>query len=761
MHTSFLAISLLTLVLAGATRLLLSSSRVQGNFLLPPTSVCPPPCTPKLPASTPTNTSAPVFDQDANLLATNWSTLPHNLSWGDETVWTGGKFDCAGWTSTSHCGGGVAQLANGTLRAVSCNTTHRVVCLCDDSPESVATFEFAQSLEAVCKIEDAHDVYCSFQNSDFEYIFVPPTLKLYGGTNSFAGLLLNNSVTLWGSFYTPLPSLSAPEWPPLDIKFTYVTVVILTPIGTVYCLGDNTDTLSFGNGGDFVGIDFENYYQVVVPLSSAIVGGLYTTCVLTTEEGQVWCWGNNDFGQRGDGSEEASSVPSQVLLPYEATTLCGAGLHYCAFLRTNNDTQELWCWGTNFNGEGGREVYDNINQPERAVLFDPFAAAATELICGIALTCLKLTNGSYVCGGHIEYSSDRGVIAYTPEVFPELDHMTRLKREGVVSVCGISPEDELACIGEIDPTPPTITLAKILSGSACTFITGPATIVCAISADSRALVCSGDAETGANSNYITSVFPHPIEKIFCTAYLLTAQLSTGEYMLHAAIEDVLFLSPFEFESPVRAAIMPYGSPTPVYLCENNMSYIVQYESLEGPITVLPAFPNRTENTVVNTTLLRLEDYFFSVCQINTTHPLIVSRSSGDYVLDRPITKLACGPDPFTAWIYEDGEFEMKPSNPFADIPLLTAIDVAINDLYACALTEEGVAVCFKKGVAEGESEWNRRPDSSDLSLPKLSRLIPQAWYVFAEGVDGDLWSLFDDTVMHPSPWRISFNQEIL
>ncbi|MBU1160590.1 hypothetical protein KJ992_00025 [Patescibacteria group bacterium] len=42
-----------------------------------------------------------------------------------------------------------------------------------------------------------------------------------------------------------------------------------------------------------------------------ITAGTYHTCALKTD-GSMVCWGNNDFGQLGDGSTNSTPTPVQV-----------------------------------------------------------------------------------------------------------------------------------------------------------------------------------------------------------------------------------------------------------------------------------------------------------------------------------------------------------------------------------------------------------------------------------------------------------------
>jgi alpha-tubulin suppressor-like RCC1 family protein len=77
------------------------------------------------------------------------------------------------------------------------------------------------------------------------------------------------------------------------------------------------------------------------------------TCAVR-EEGSVWCWGANQTGQLGDGTQIARSRPVMALGVADAVqvvtaSLEGYGGHTCA-LRADG---VVLCWGSNFHGQLG------------------------------------------------------------------------------------------------------------------------------------------------------------------------------------------------------------------------------------------------------------------------------------------------------------------------------------------------------------------------------------------------------------------------
>jgi len=76
--------------------------------------------------------------------------------------------------------------------------------------------------------------------------------------------------------------------------------------------------------------------------------GMVHACALS-DEGQVWCWGNNDFMQTG-AADPADTSPHRVPLPGGQAVEVRAGPdHSCARDRDSS----VWCWGSNAGGQLG------------------------------------------------------------------------------------------------------------------------------------------------------------------------------------------------------------------------------------------------------------------------------------------------------------------------------------------------------------------------------------------------------------------------
>ena len=173
----------------------------------------------------------------------------------------------------------------------------------------------------------------------------------------------------------------------------------LDSTGTAYCWGDNNyGQLGDGNSGDSSGSDV----PVAVDTAGVLAGKTLTqitgaglhTCALDTA-GAAFCWGYNVFGELGNGSTNDSAVPVAVnahgLLAGKKLTSITAGSTDGGSTCAADTGGAVYCWGDDYFGElGNGDSGDNVN----AIV--PVAVDTTGVLAGETITQIT-TAGADAC----------------------------------------------------------------------------------------------------------------------------------------------------------------------------------------------------------------------------------------------------------------------------------------------------------------------------------------------------------------------------
>jgi len=150
--------------------------------------------------------------------------------------------------------------------------------------------------------------------------------------------------TGWAANFSPLvlpPTVASP-----DVAAGDRHACALAANGVGWCWGGN----DFGQVGD--GTELRRPTPVAVQGGPfvGLVGGASHTCALD-DVGLAHCWGRNDLGEVGDGSIQERSVPTAVDggITFESLAAGGAGLHTCGL----DGSGAAYCWGYNGFGQLG------------------------------------------------------------------------------------------------------------------------------------------------------------------------------------------------------------------------------------------------------------------------------------------------------------------------------------------------------------------------------------------------------------------------
>jgi alpha-tubulin suppressor-like RCC1 family protein len=129
--------------------------------------------------------------------------------------------------------------------------------------------------------------------------------------------------------------------------------------------------------------------------SHAIAAGIAHTCSITPEGG-VQCWGNNTYGQLGDGTNKASNIPVKVAGISGGTTIVAGGNHTCVLTGGT-----VWCWGQNAQGQLGDGTTIDRNTPVKVL------NNVVDITAGLDYTCAVMSYGQVMCWGN----NDQGQLA--------------------------------------------------------------------------------------------------------------------------------------------------------------------------------------------------------------------------------------------------------------------------------------------------------------------------------------------------------------
>jgi alpha-tubulin suppressor-like RCC1 family protein/roadblock/LC7 domain-containing protein len=164
----------------------------------------------------------------------------------------------------------------------------------------------------------------------------------------------------------------------------------LTVRGGVLCWGDN----QYGQLGDGKGTKNRVVPEAVIGLKEGVSafsarGG--HTCSLMTNSG-VKCWGNNQYGQLGDGTKTNRAVPVDLLQLGRGVSAVAAGSdHTCASIGG-----KVKCWGWNYYGQLGDGTKTTQGNPVAA---DGVPVDVRMIGAGGAHTCVVTGRGGVTCWG--------------------------------------------------------------------------------------------------------------------------------------------------------------------------------------------------------------------------------------------------------------------------------------------------------------------------------------------------------------------------
>ena len=173
-----------------------------------------------------------------------------------------------------------------------------------------------------------------------------------------------------------------------------------------------------------------------------IAAGDAHTCLVNPDKTAA-CWGDNQYGQLGDGTTAAAKAPVAVAhLAYVAAVAAGEW-HTCAALTTG----QVKCWGDNSLWQLG------VTTPRRSStpVLSP-VGPATQIAAGRTHTCAILIDGKVVCWGD-NRTSQTGV-QREPLAKPSLPVIVPAVSDAIAIAagsehsCAVQKDGQLLCWGD-------------------------------------------------------------------------------------------------------------------------------------------------------------------------------------------------------------------------------------------------------------------------------------------------------------------------
>ncbi|MEC7280146.1 MAG: FG-GAP-like repeat-containing protein, partial [Candidatus Thermoplasmatota archaeon] len=304
------------------------------------------------------------------------------------------------------------------------------------------TTVLSQPANATCSISPSLPAGLSIDSSTCT-ISGTPTVETSNTTYTVTAVISNVTYqgSVWLSPYATMTSavegahLNLGEaMTPITINYTQNAVIssgAIVPSGAIYSnnkssVGGNT-VCAIDDNGDLKCWGSDQYGQLGTPGTAQLLtsppstpidlgpgrtavavdtGGIGQTCAIL-DNGDLKCWGNNDYGQLGDGTTTSrtspSSTPVNLGAGRTAVAVSVGTYHTCAIL----DNGDLKCWGGDYHGqlgdgtttvEGNYQTSRVLSPPSTPVDLGTGRTAVAVDTNGVS-TCAILDNGGLKCWG--------------------------------------------------------------------------------------------------------------------------------------------------------------------------------------------------------------------------------------------------------------------------------------------------------------------------------------------------------------------------
>ncbi|MDF1795137.1 MAG: hypothetical protein P1U63_01235 [Coxiellaceae bacterium] len=288
-------------------------------------------------------------------------------------------------------------------------------------PSMTDVKQIATGKAHACALKNSGDIYCwgdntfgqlgnnttNNQTHPIKINSISGAVSIAAGRYHSCALLKSGEVKCWGdNSYGQLGNNSrTQELTPVSVHglSSGVSHIVagknyncaLLQTGTVKCWGENSHG-QLGDGSRFDRLtpaavsDLTNDIQYAV----TIAAGDAHSCALLND-GVMKCWGENDYGQLGIGTNSIwKTTPQPVNAGVDIAAISLGGKHSCAV----TDTGGAMCWGLNTDGQLGIGSFEDFkNTPQRVT---GLTYGVVGITTSAKTTCALKSGGKVLCWGN-------------------------------------------------------------------------------------------------------------------------------------------------------------------------------------------------------------------------------------------------------------------------------------------------------------------------------------------------------------------------